>query len=606
QESNLLEPYVEFAPFGLLYINTKGKIAGLNETLRTWLNVSKESTVGKHISMISNVATGDATNIIGAQNGIYITLNAISTTSSFSKKVPVPVLLFSTKISDDYFALTLLKPSLPLAEDLLLALPVPSFVTDKAGKIKVMNPVIRDTYDIKPNEYFGNYLDDISKRQLEIMLSDDTNTTAAELKFVNSDITAMTCLNKWKHDEFIFQLIDTSEQKKLEQQFIQAQKTQAVGQLAGGIAHDFNNLLTAIIGFSDMLLQRIVPNDPSYADIMQIKQNANRASNLVKQLLAFSRRQSLQPRKINLTNVLSDLSALLRRLIGSQVSFRLIQGRDLWSVKVDAVQFEQVIINLAVNARDAMPAGGTLTIESSNYTVSARRGKNGKAAGKAALLDTDDLPVGDYVLIQVTDTGCGIPKELVKSIFEPFFSTKAVGQGTGLGLATAYGIVKQTGGSISVESEVGVGTTFRILLPRCKDHDDDEPVKERKLVQDVTGTETILLVEDDDAVRAFVVRALRDRGYQVVDAENGQTAMEYIKDGIKPDILVTDVSMPGMDGPMLGKLVSEVIPNIPVIFVSGYAEETFRRDLSENKSMHFLSKPFTLRELASKIREILG
>jgi two-component system cell cycle sensor histidine kinase/response regulator CckA len=556
--------------------------------------------------MISNVATGDATNIIGAQNGIYITLNAISTTSSFSKKVPVPVLLFSTKISDDYFALTLLKPSLPLAEDLLLALPVPSFVTDKAGKIKVMNPVIRDTYDIKPNEYFGNYLDDISKRQLEIMLSDDTNTTAAELKFVNSDITAMTCLNKWKHDEFIFQLIDTSEQKKLEQQFIQAQKTQAVGQLAGGIAHDFNNLLTAIIGFSDMLLQRIVPNDPSYADIMQIKQNANRASNLVKQLLAFSRRQSLQPRKINLTNVLSDLSALLRRLIGSQVSFRLIQGRDLWSVKVDAVQFEQVIINLAVNARDAMPAGGTLTIESSNYTVSARRGKNGKAAGKAALLDTDDLPVGDYVLIQVTDTGCGIPKELVKSIFEPFFSTKAVGQGTGLGLATAYGIVKQTGGSISVESEVGVGTTFRILLPRCKDHDDDEPVKERKLVQDVTGTETILLVEDDDAVRAFVVRALRDRGYQVVDAENGQTAMEYIKDGIKPDILVTDVSMPGMDGPMLGKLVSEVIPNIPVIFVSGYAEETFRRDLSENKSMHFLSKPFTLRELASKIREILG
>jgi two-component system cell cycle sensor histidine kinase/response regulator CckA len=569
-----LVKYIDSAPFGLLYANAEGKIVGLNDTLQQWLHASKEKTIGKHISNI------------GITPGAFASLHV-----PFGKSLQVWVL--TTKISDDCIALTLLRSDFPITAEMLTSLPVPSLIVNGDGRIRAMNPAIHKKYGMKISSHFGDYLDEPSQRQLEHMLRGMTEAT--ELRLANSDTTIMTCVNKLKDEEFIFQLVDTSEQKKLEQQFIQAQKTQAIGQLAGGIAHDFNNLLTAITGFSDMLLQRIMPNDPSYADIMQIKQNANRASNLVKQLLAFSRRQSLQPRKIDVANILSDLSALLKRLIGAPIAFKLVQSRKLWSVKVDAGQFEQVIINLAVNARDAMPNGGTLSIEASNFTMSANKAPKN--------INIEDLPLGDYVLIKIVDTGCGIPKELMKSIFEPFFSTKAMGQGTGLGLATAYGIVRQTGGFIFVWSDVGVGTTFHIYLPRCSDK--DEPVKEKKLVQDLTGTETVLLVEDDDAVRMFATKALRDRGYKVIDATNGQGAIDYILDGIRPDVLVTDVSMPGMDGPTLGKKISEIIPGLPIIFTSGYAEEAFRRDLSENKSMHFLSKPFTLRDLASKIREIL-
>jgi two-component system cell cycle sensor histidine kinase/response regulator CckA len=591
--------YIDAAPFGLLYINSAGKIIGMNETLQQWLHVSKNKTIGKHLSTISSAKPADVE--AASRSGVCVTLN---TRTPF----PSQVWLFTSKISDECYALTFFKSDIPSLEDLLSSLPVPSLITDNAGKIRFMNPVIQQKYDMRVNSLFSEYLDNISQRQLEGMLTGSATVGIEEFRLENLDITLMTCIHKWRNEEFIFQLIDTSEQKKLELQFIQSQKTQAVGQLAGGIAHDFNNLLTAITGFSDILLQRIMPNDPSYADIMQIKQNANRASHLVKQLLAFSRRQPLQPRTINVANILADLSELIKRLIGAPVSFKLAQKRHLWPVKVDSGQFEQVIINLAVNARDAMPDGGTLTIESSNCTVSSSQfredspSRSENKRGKS--LTHENIPIGDYLLIKVSDTGCGIPRDMMESIFEPFFSTKDVGQGTGLGLATAYGIVKQTGGFIFVESEVGVGTTFHIYLPRCNDSE-EEPVKEKKLIQDLTGTETIMLVEDDEAVRLFATRALRDRGYRVIDAPNGQVAVEYIQEGMRPDVLVTDVSMPGMDGPTLGKKISEIIPNIPVIFTSGYAEETFRRDLSENQSMHFLPKPFTLRDLASKIREIL-
>jgi two-component system cell cycle sensor histidine kinase/response regulator CckA len=593
-----LVKYIDAAPFGLLYINSAGNIIGLNETLQQWLHVSKNKTIGKHLSTISSVTPADVE--AASRSWVFVTLNTRSSSHT-------QVCLFTSKISDECYALTFFKPNTPSIEDLLSSLPIPSLITDNVGKIRFMNPIIQQKYDMRVNSLFNEYLDNLSLRHLEGMLTGSAG--AKELRLAHLDVTLMTCIHKWKNEEFIFQLVDTSEQKKLEQQFIQSQKTQAVGQLAGGIAHDFNNLLTAITGFSDMLLQRIMPNDPSYADIMQIKQNANRASNLVKQLLAFSRRQPLQPRTINVASTLADLSALIKRLIGAPVSFKLAQKRHLWQVKVDSGQFEQVIINLAVNARDAMPKGGTLTIESSNYTVASNQSIEDKTVRfgnkSTKSLSNENIPTGDYVLIKVSDTGCGIPRDMMGSIFEPFFSTKEVGQGTGLGLATAYGIVKQTGGFIFVESDVGVGTTFHIYLPRCNDSE-EEPVKEKKLIQDLTGTETIMLVEDDEAVRLFATRALRDRGYRVIDAPNGQVAIEHVTEGMRPDVLVTDVSMPGMDGPTLGKKISEIIPNIPIIFTSGYAEETFRRDLSENKSMHFLPKPFTLRDLASKIREILG
>ena len=396
---------------------------------------------------------------------------------------------------------------------------------------------------------------------------------------------------------------DTTAQRDLEAQFSQSQKMQAIGQLAGGVAHDFNNLLTVIIGFCDLLLLRHSAGEQNFADIMQIKQNANRATNLVRQLLAFSRQQTLQPKVLNITDVLAELTNLLRRLIGVDIQFDVVHGRDLGLVKVDQGQFEQVIINLAVNARDAMTAGGTLTIRTSNVALSA-----------ALERGPEVLPAGDYVLIEVIDTGTGIAKAHLERIFEPFFSTKEVGQGTGLGLSTAYGIVKQTGGFITVDSELGSGTTFAIHLPRHEAAEGEEaeaPLAaagaEKKPPRDLTGVGTVLLVEDEDAVRMIGARALTSKGYKVIEASNGEGALEVIKAGEEAiDLVITDVVMPNIDGPTLVREVREIHPDMKVIFISGYAEDSFRDKVSEESDIHFLPKPFSLEQLAGKVKEVLA
>ncbi|MBV9552860.1 MAG: PAS domain-containing protein [Alphaproteobacteria bacterium] len=394
--------------------------------------------------------------------------------------------------------------------------------------------------------------------------------------------------------------IDVTEQKNLELQFAQSQKMQAVGQLAGGVAHDFNNLLTAMIGFCDLLLMRFKPGDPSFADIMQIKQNANRAANLVRQLLAFSRQQTLQPRILDITDVLVELSHLLRRLIGENIELKVVHGRDLGLAKVDQGQLEQVIINLAVNARDAMPGGGTLTIRTANHTQAGpmRRG-------------AETMPVGSYVLIEVADTGMGIPKENLERIFEPFFSTKEIGSGTGLGLSTVYGIVKQTGGFIFVDSARGKGATFQIYLPRHQQSDLAAAARadtgEPAPVTDLTGIGTVMLVEDEDPVRIFGARALRNKGYTVLEARSGEAALELIgSTAEKIDLLITDVVMPKMDGPGLVREVRETHPEMKVIFISGYTEDSFRQRLDSDSNIHFLPKPFSLKQLASKVKEVIG
>jgi two-component system cell cycle sensor histidine kinase/response regulator CckA len=399
----------------------------------------------------------------------------------------------------------------------------------------------------------------------------------------------------------ILHFIDLTEQKNLEVQFAQSQKMQAVGQLAGGVAHDFNNLLTAMIGFCDLLLMRFRPGDQSFADIMQIKQNANRAANLVRQLLAFSRQQTLQPRVIRIGEVLSELSHLLNRLLGENVELKMIHGRDLGPVRVDQGQLEQVIINLAVNARDAMTNGGTLTIRTLNV--------ESKEPIQHAL---EIMPSGAYILIEVTDDGVGIPREIIGRIFEPFFSTKEIGSGTGLGLSTVYGIVKQTGGFIFVESAVGSGTKFSIYLPR---HDEVEAgVTVRPVGElgeplgplDLTGTGTVLLVEDEDPVRMFSARALRNKGYTVLEAKSGEAAIKIIEEGVETiDLIITDVVMPRMDGPTMIKLVREKLPDMKVIFISGYTEDTFRKRLDNEHGIHFLPKPFSLKQLATKTKEIM-
>ena len=398
-------------------------------------------------------------------------------------------------------------------------------------------------------------------------------------------------------------LIDMTEQKNLEVQFAQSQKMQAVGQLAGGVAHDFNNLLTAMIGFSDLLLERHGPDDPSFEDIQHIRQNANRATNLVRQLLAFSRKQTLEPVRLDVADLLGDLSNLLRRLIGETVELVIEHGKTVPAVKADRGQFDQVIINLAVNARDAMPGGGAVTVRSSEAVLQepVQRGH-------------DLMPAGRYALIEVIDTGEGISKENMERIFEPFFTTKDVGSGTGLGLSTVYGIIHQTGGFIFVDSAPGEGTTFSIYLPAFIDEAssyialEDVPQSVTSVVSeaDLTGQGTVLLVEDEDAVRMFAARALRNKGYRVLEAENGESALDTINGQDQViHLIVSDVIMPGMDGHTFVNLVRHELPDVKVILMSGYAEENFRDEIGRDKTIHFLGKPFTLKDLATKVKEVL-
>ncbi len=380
----------------------------------------------------------------------------------------------------------------------------------------------------------------------------------------------------------------------LNEELRQALKMQAIGQLAGGVAHDFNNVLTTIIGYSDLLLSNHRPSDESFQDIMQIKQNANRAAGLVRQLLAFSRRQTLRPQTLQLNDVLSELQMLLRRLVGETIQLDVVHGRDLWLVKADLNQFEQVIVNLVVNARDAMPDGGKITLRTRNL-----------AASECGRLKEMAITPADYVLVEVQDTGHGIPADVLAKIFEPFFTTKEVGRGSGLGLSMVYGIVKQTGGYVFCESEVGAGATFSILLPRFIGPETEEPVKKEAAnpTADLAGHGTILLVEDEEAVRAFVARALISRGYTVLEADSGVGALRVAEEAGSPiDLIVSDVVMPDMDGPtMLNELRRRGFDS-RVIFVSAYGDEALARSVREKQDFVFMPKPFTAKQLLETVK----
>jgi two-component system, cell cycle sensor histidine kinase and response regulator CckA len=391
---------------------------------------------------------------------------------------------------------------------------------------------------------------------------------------------------------------ETGSGSPIDEQAAQSQKLQAVGELAGGIAHDFNNLLTAIIGFSDLLLRRFRASDPAFKDLMNIKNNATRAAELVKQILAYSRRQTLRPAIVKLTDVIEEFQATMGRTLGEKVKARVQHGRDLWFVKADEGQVFQVIMNLAVNARDAMPDGGEITVRTTNVTER-----------ESIALKDRGLDRGEYVMCEVRDNGTGIKPEHLEKIFDPFFSTKEVGKGTGLGLSTVYGIVKQTGGTVLVDSEVGVGTSFRIYLPRYEETEEDlkalrskEEEAPEKIV-DLTGRGTVLLVEDEEAVRSFASRALATRGYTVLEAASGVEALEIMdREHGQIDLVVSDVVMPEMDGPTLLRHLRERNPDIRIVFMSGYAEEAFRKNLSVDEDFIFLPKPFTLKKLAETVK----
>jgi two-component system cell cycle sensor histidine kinase/response regulator CckA len=396
---------------------------------------------------------------------------------------------------------------------------------------------------------------------------------------------------------------DADQNSQIDEQVSQSQKLQAVGELAGGIAHDFNNLLTGIIGPSDLLLSRFRPSDPAFKDLMDIKNNATRAAELVKQILAYSRRQTLRPAVLKFTDVIEEFQATMGRTLGEKVKAKVQHGRDLWFVKADEGQLFQVIMNLTVNARDAMPDGGEITIRTANVTER-----------ESLALKERGLDRGEYVLCEVSDTGTGIRPEHLEKIFDPFFSTKDVGKGTGLGLSTVYGIVKQTGGAILVDSQLGVGTTFRIYLPRYVESEQEafeskpeasskhKPETAARLA-DLTGQGTVLVVEDEDAVRSFTSRALTTRGYTVLEASSGIEALEIMeRQGGKVDLVVSDVVMPEMDGPTLLRHLREKNPDIKIVFMSGYAEEAFRKNLSEDEDFVFLPKPFNLKTLAETVK----
>jgi len=393
-------------------------------------------------------------------------------------------------------------------------------------------------------------------------------------------------------------LIDVTEMKKIEHQLAQVQKMQAVGQLAGGIAHDVNNVLTAIRGHCDLLMLRHHEGDPDFEYLNQIRSQTERAAEVISQLLAYSRRQTMRKEITQLTDTLDDMKFMLSHLTTERVTFKVQHARDLGLVRIDRSEFQRVIMNLAVNAGHAMPEGGKLEMRTSNI-----------AADDPIIDNYDVMTPAEYVQIEISDTGSGIAPEHLAKIFEPFFTTKGQGQGTGLGLSTVYGIIKQMNGFIFCDSEVGSGTTFRIFLPRFKGTmPNEEPVVAKKAPttkpRDLTGTGCVLLVEDEDAVRSFAVRALELRGYKVLAASGGEEALEIVmEDPDEIDLIVSDVIMPGMTGPDMMRKVRELRQDILFIFISGYAEDAFREEMLEDENFRFLPKPFSLNDLAVKVKE---
>jgi two-component system, cell cycle sensor histidine kinase and response regulator CckA len=625
EEQGKVADFVETAPAGFYSIDEQGRFLYANQTLANWLGTTPaqlvaERTLGEFVieaalaeqlkpTQVSRAAQEVNARIRGRQGRelhVYISQSVargddggLRTRTVVQDLTPEREMAQALERSEESFQ--------RFFEDA----PVGIALLDAAGKVTEANRAFQRMVGLERGAVIGRNLVDLTAADHRAELSERLQRTTAgadigsaqvHLNRGGRDIVASLFAKRLERggtnpSALMLHFIDVTEQKNLEIQFAQSQKMQAVGQLAGGIAHDFNNLLTAMIGFCDLLLLRHQPGDPSFADIMQVKQNANRAANLVRQLLAFSRQQTLQPKVLDVTDALTEISHLLRRLIGENIELQIRHGRDLHLVRVDQGQLEQVIINLAVNARDAMPNGGKLLVNTRNATLA-----------EAEQRGVELMPAGEYIVVEVTDTGIGIPRENLSRIFEPFFSTKEVGSGTGLGLSTVYGIVKQTGGFVFVESIVNKGTSFTIYLPRWKGEKgkaaSEGGADDRR--RDLTGAGTILLVEDEDAVRLFSARALRNKGYKVVEAKSGEAALELISaDSANVDLLITDVVMPQMDGTTLIKHVRERLPEMKVICISGYAEEAFRNRLDSAENVHFLPKPFSLDQLAGKVKEVM-
>lgn len=639
--------YLDHAPAGFFSAGRKGEIFYVNATLADWLGIDLTKFVPRSLS-IADLVAGEGMALIqsvqaapGLQRTETLDLDLRRTNG---QSLPVRLLHSVTSMRDGApgESRTIVLARQPGVEGDQSAsamrftrffnnTPMAIASVDGDGKILRINaPFLRlfsgvvSRDDVEAGAQLETIVHEGARQQLMDALAAakdrqgdiapiDCRHPGDESRYVRFYVNAVIDESDEAPEEVaIVYAVETTEQKALETQMAQTQKMNAVGTLAGGIAHDFNNVLTAILLSSDHLLLQARPSDASFADLMEIKRNANRAAVLVRQLLAFSRKQTMRPAVLNLTDVVGDLRMLVDRLIsGTNVKLEVDYGRDLWPVRTDLSQFEQVLINLCVNARDAMPEGGTILLKTRN--VPADQTSNYPQA---------DLPSEDFVMVEVSDTGTGIPSEIMDKIFEPFFTTKEVGKGTGLGLSMVYGIVKQSGGYIYPESDVGRGTSFRIFLPRhipevvaaVQPATGDAPVAATETPAapaseqvDLTGNSAVvLLVEDEEAVRRGGKRMLETRGYTVHEAGSGIEALEIMEElGGEVDIVVSDVVMPEMDGPTLLGELRKKHPDLKFIFVSGYAEDAFARNLPADAKFGFLPKPFSLKQLAVAVREML-
>ena len=631
--------YLDHAPCGFFSVNPAGEIVYINATLANWLDYDL-AEIGSGGLKLSEIVSGDGaallTSIVPMPGEVKTEVFDIDLRMRGGKTMPVRLyhkLAFGADGAPGASRTLVISRARDERADPQRAAevrfmrffdhtPMAIATVDRAGGVLRANArYAKLAQDLSPEGAAGSSIfRAVSERDRKLLIAAINQAAKGQGDIPPVEVLLDGAKERWgqffvtavEEDEreteaAIVYMLETTARRTLENQINQSQKMDMVGQLAGGIAHDFNNVLSAIMMATDFLLNAHKPTDPSFQDIMQIKQNANRAAALVRHLLAFSRKQTLRPQVLDLGESLSDIENLLKRLIGEKVKLEVVHGRDLWPVKVDVSQFEQVIVNLAVNARDAMPEGGRLMVRTANLT-----------SQEAAQLSYKGMPAADYVRIDVGDTGTGIPTDIVDKIFEPFFSTKEVGKGTGLGLSTVYGIVKQTGGFIYVDSKADKGTSFHIFLPRHHAEQDLQPdapgatsaakgaSAEAKPRADLTGQGTILLVEDEEGLRSLNARGLRSRGYSVIEASNGLEALEALeeKNGAV-DLVVSDVVMPEMDGPSLLKAMRGRNPELKIIFVSGYAEDAFEKSLPENQQFAFLPKPFTLSQLVAAVKETI-
>lgn len=663
-ERKSLHDFLDYLPVGLYTCRSDYHIEYCNHTFANLLGINREDLISKKLPDIlaaPNALPPKQSHWSGNlyfQNSEHQNCEFFVTQESFrdDKDIKFHCVALNNIPNDNELKQNLDK-SLDEINWLFNNAPVGIGFIDKNGTILDCNTCVASYFNQSNEQIIShNFLEFINEDdhvKFSKILNSQNNkdfNTELKIKSDNSEKIAILYLqpmqsirsNQSQLDGFVFYMIDNTQHKKLELQYAQAQKMQAMGQMAGGVAHDFNNLLTAMIGFCDLLLQRHGIGDPSFSDLMQIKQNANRASGLVRQLLAFSRKQPLKPKLIDVTENFVELSQLLKRVLGEQITLKFNHSNDLGYIRVDPVQFSQVFLNLAVNAKDAMNGNGTLTITTHVENLS-----------HPYQFGADTIKPGEFVVIDVKDTGCGIPIENLNRIFEPFFSTKqnVVGSGTGLGLAMVYGIVRQTEGFIKVESIIGKGTTFSVHLPRFENNTEEENINQPTTKEVITARDgspiltvqeknnspininqklifglnvsaidrsnistsadngrdiRILFVEDEDSVRTFAVRALKKKGYDVIGCNSAENALEKLETDTNFNLLITDMVMPGMSGAELAGIVHQKIPDIKIILASGYSEEIARRELASSQEFEFMAKPFSLGDLTQKVFNVLN